>query len=80
MPVPTYDRFIEPILRYLAEHSDGAAARDVHEAAAAALGLSDADKQELLPSGVQPVYKNRAGWAHDRLKRAGLSDSLRRGF
>ena len=80
MPVPTYDRFIEPILRYLAEHLDGAAARDVHEAAAAALGLSDADKQELLPSGVQPVYKNRAGWAHDRLKRAGLSDSIRRGF
>lgn len=80
MPVPTYDRFIEPILRYLAEHSDGAAARDVYEAAAAALGLSDADKQELLPSGVQSVYKNRAGWAHDRLKRAGFSDSLRRGF
>jgi len=80
MPVPTYDRFIEPILRYLAEHSDGAAARDVHDAAAASLGLTDADKQQLLPSGVQPVYKNRAGWAHDRLKRAGLSDSVRRGF
>jgi restriction system protein len=80
MPVPTYDKFIEPILRFLAEQPDGAAARDVHEAAAAALGLTDADKQDLLPSGVQPVYKNRAGWAHDRLKRAGLSDSLRRGF
>ena len=80
MPVPTYDKFIEPILRYLAQHSEGAAARDVHEAAAVALGLSDADKQQLLPSGRQPVYKNRAGWAHDRLKRAGLSDSVRRGF
>jgi restriction system protein len=78
--VPTYDRFIEPILRYLTKHPDGAAARDAHEAAATALGLSQADKQELLPSGVQPVYKNRAGWAHDRLKRAGLSESLRRGF
>ena len=80
MPVPTYDTFIEPILRYLAAHPEGAAARDVHEAAASALGLNDTDKQELLPSGVQPVYKNRAGWAHDRLKRAGLSESLRRGF
>jgi restriction system protein len=80
VPVPTYDTFIEPILRYLAEHPDGAAARDAHEAAATALGLNHADKQELLPSGVQPIYKNRAGWAHDRLKRAGLSDSLRRGF
>lgn len=77
MPVPTYDRFIEPILRYLASHPDGAAAKDVHDAAAAVLNISDAERQELLPSGVQPVYKNRAGWAHDRLKRAGLSSSPR---
>jgi restriction system protein len=80
MPVPTYDRFIEPILRYLAGHPDGAAARDVHDAAATALGLSETDRAELLPSGVQHVFKNRAGWAHDRLKRAGLSTSRRRGY
>lgn len=80
MPVPTYDKFIEPILRYLASCPDGAAARDVHEAAGHVLLLSDDDRQELLPSGMQPIYKNRAGWAHDRLKRAGLSSSPRRGF
>ena len=80
MPVPTYDQFIEPVLRYLSAHPDGALARDVHDAAADALQLSDADRAELLPSGVQAVYKNRAGWAHDRLKRAGYSTSLRRGY
>jgi restriction system protein len=80
MAVPTYDRFIEPILRYLVAHPEGALARDVHEAAAASFGLTDADRAELLPSGVQTVYKNRAGWAHDRLKRRGYSTSLRRGF
>jgi restriction system protein len=80
MPVPTYDRFIEPILLHLAGHPDGVPARDVHEAAASALGLSEPDRDELLPSGVQRVYKNRAGWAHDRLKRAGYSASPRRGF
>lgn len=80
MAVPTYDKFIDPILRFLAAHLQDAAARDTHEAAALALGISDADKQELLPSGAQPIYKNRAGWAHDRLKRAGLSKSPRRGF
>jgi TonB family protein len=79
MPVPTYERFIEPVMRYLAEHPEGAPARDVQDAAAEALHLSDADRAELLPSGVQRVYKNRAGRAHDRLKRAGLSLSLRRG-
>src|SRR6266446_6327372 len=80
MPVPPYDQFIEPILRFLAMRSDGAVAREAHDAAAAALGLSDSDKQELLPTGSQRVYKNRAGWAHDRLKRAGLSASTRWGF
>lgn len=80
MPIPTYDKFIEPVLRYLALHSQGARARDAHEAAADTLGVSEQEKLELLPSGVQPVYKNRAGWAHDRLKRAGLSSSPQRGF
>lgn len=80
MPVPTYDKFIEPLLRFLATQPDGALARVAHEQAAAMLGLSDEDKQELLPSGTQPIYKNRAGWAHDRLKRAGLSSSPRRGY
>ena len=80
MPVPTYDKFIEPILRYLASRPQGAVARDAHEAAASTLHLTDQDRQELLPSGTQPVYKNRAGWAHDRLKRAGLSSSPRRGY
>lgn len=80
MPIPTYDKFIEPIMRFLASHPEGVPARDAHEAAAGALELTEAQRAERLPSGIQPVYKNRAGWAHDRLKRAGLSASPRRGF
>lgn len=79
MPVPTYDQFIEPVLRYLAAHPEGVPARAAHDAAAAALGLTAADRAELLPSGGQAVYKNRAGWAHDRLKRSGYSSSPKRG-
>lgn len=80
MPVPSYDKFIEPLLRLLARHPNGLVAKLAHEQAADALGLTESDKQELLPSGTQPAYKNRAGWAHDRLKRAGLSSSPRRGY
>lgn len=80
MPIPTYDQFIEPILRFLANHPDGIRARDAHEAAAEILQLNQEQLSEVLPSGKQLVYKNRAGWAHDRLKRAGLSSSPRRGF
>lgn len=79
-PIPTYDRFIEPLLRLLASRPEGVPAREAHEAAADALGLDAAARQQLLSSGAQLVYKNRAGWAHDRLKRAGLSDSPRRGW
>lgn len=80
MTVPTYDQFIEPILRFLAKNPDGVPAKLAHEAAASALGLTDEDRLQLLTSGTQLVYKNRAGWAHDRLKRAGLSSSPKRGF
>jgi restriction system protein len=75
--IPTYDRFIEPLLRLLASRPEGLTAREAHEAAADALGLDAVARQQLLSSG-QLIYKNRAGWAHDRLKRAGLSDSPRR--
>jgi len=80
MTVPTYDHFIEPLLRYLAVHADGATVADVYEALAGAMMLTADDRAELLPSGAQAVFKNRIGWAHDRLKRAGLSASPRRGF
>lgn len=80
MTIPTYDKFIEPILRYLAKHPNGVLAKDAHLAAANILGLSEAERTELLPSGNQAIFKNRAGWAHDRLKRAGYSTSPKRGF
>lgn len=80
MAVPTYDQFIEPLLRFLVANPEGVPAKLAHEETANALGLTDEDRQQLLPSGSQLIYKNRAGWAHDRLKRAGLSCSPRRGF
>lgn len=80
MPIPTYDKFIDPVLRYLAKNPNGALAREVYEAAADTLGITDSERQELLPSRAQAIYKNRAGWAYDRLKRAGFAQSKRRGY
>ena len=75
--LPTYDQFIEPILRVLQQYPEGLRAAEVHDAAADYLQLTQEQRSELLSSG-QAVYKNRCGWAHDRLKRAGLSFSPRR--
>ena len=80
MPVPTYDEFIRPLLRYLAAHVNGAPIAEVQEALADELKMSSEERAQMLPSGVQAVYKNRIGWAHDRLKRAGFSTSPRRGI
>ena len=80
MAIPTYDAFIDPLLRVLARHPDGIRAQEAQEIIAQIVGLTEDEKAELLPSGRQPVYKNRIGWAHDRLKRAGYSSSPRRAW
>ncbi len=78
MAIPTYDELIEPLLRFLAEQREPIATRQVYEDLATRAGLTEAERAELLPSRQQPVYQNRIGWAHDRLKRAELSTSPRR--
>jgi restriction system protein len=80
MPIPTFDAFIGPLLRVLSTHPEGLSARDAQEAVADLTGVSAAERLVLLPSGAQAVFRNRIGWAHDRLKRAGYSRSVRRGY
>lgn len=80
MAIPNYVRFIDPLLRVLVARPEGGTPAEAYEAAASAVGLSADDKAQLLPSGKQAVYKNRIGWANDRLKRAGCAVSPRRGL
>ena len=80
MTIASFDKFIEPLLRLLAEHPNGLATAEAQRLLAAQFDIGPDQKRELLPSGTYPVYKSRIGWAHDRLKRDGLSTSLRRGF
>lgn len=80
MGIPPYIMFIEPLLKVLSQHRDGLKVKEAYRLVGEMVGLSDQDKEQLVPSGQQAVYKNRIGWAHDRLKRAGFSTSPRRGF
>ena len=50
MSVPTFDQFIEPILRHLAAHPSGVPARETHEAAADRLGLTAQQREEMIPT------------------------------
>lgn len=79
MTVPDYQQFFLPILKCLADGEEHSI-REIYEQVSEMFGLTDEDKAELVPSGVQQVYKNRIGWGKTYLKKAGLLTSPRRGI
>ncbi len=54
--------------------------RGAIEQLAAQFDLTPEERRELLPSGQQPRFDNRANWARSYLKQAGLLESPRRGY
>ena len=42
--------------------------------------LTEEEKRELLPSGKQPTFDNRVGWARTYLTKAGLLETPKRGY
>jgi len=80
MAVPSFDRFVEPLLRLLAASPSGIRVTEAYDKLAQQLKLTDDERAALLPSGNQPVYENRIGWARDRLRRAEYMTSPSRGL
>ncbi len=78
MPIPDYQRLMLPLLQVAGDGQEHAV-RDVIERLATDFHLSDAERNELLPSGQQPIFDNRVHWARTYLKQAGLLESPRRG-
>ncbi|MEX0754142.1 MAG: restriction endonuclease [Actinomycetota bacterium] len=78
MPIPDYQSIMLPLLRSTddgREHNVG----DLVDALAVHFAVTREEERELLPSGKQPVFANRIGWARTYLKKAGLLESPRRG-
>lgn len=75
--IPTWEEFIAPSLRVL---SDGRIhrTRDICQAASDQLGITDEQREELVPSG-QRRYLNRANWALSYLSRSGATEKPMRG-
>jgi CBS domain-containing protein len=80
MAIPNYEGFFEPLLRLLHERPEGVRTAEAYAELAKRASLTEPEREQLLPSGVQPVYENRISWAHYHLKRFGLSSSPRRGL
>lgn len=77
MAIPDYQALMLPVLRLAAT----GVTRVPNAAAAIAdqLGLSEAEREEMLPSGRQRVLHNRIHWAKFYMAKAGLIDSPARG-
>ena len=68
-----------PVLKLAADGQEHKFSQAVEELADV-FNLSQKERNELLPSGSQAVFNNRAGWARSYLKQAGLLASPKRGF
>ncbi len=73
MPVPEFNEIKAPAIQFFA---DGKLHRlaEVFETLAKHFNLTEAEQNELLPSGTQRRWHNRANWACYDLFRAGLLD------
>ena len=78
MAIPDYQSIMLPLLK-LASDKEEHSMQEAIECLASFFKVSEAELQELLPSGQQKILDNRVGWARTYLKKAGLLDSPKRG-
>jgi restriction system protein len=77
--IPDFQTVMLPLLVHLSdgkEHSN----QETLNSLADHFKLTEQERAELLPSGLQAVFTNRIAWAKSHLKAAGLIESPRRGY
>lgn len=78
MAIPDFQSCMLPLLRCIQDGNEWAM-RDVTARLTEEFKLTDAEQQEMLPSGNARLIVNRVGWARSYLKEAGLIVAVRRG-
>ena len=79
MAIPDYQSVMLPLLKVAADGADHHIRAAINQLAEQ-FGLTEEERKELLPSGVDGVFDNRVGWARTYLKKAGLIEYPKRGF
>ena len=75
--IPKYEEIMLPFLKCLVDGEEHSLS-ETHDVLAKEFILTDEELKELLPSGQQPIFRNRLGWARTYLKKAGLLTSPKR--
>ena len=79
MTIPKYEEIMLPLIK-LASDNEEHHVREAYDNLAKRFNLSEKEKKELLPSGLQSIFENRFGWAKTYLVKAGLLESKKRGY
>ena len=77
MTIPDYQSIMLPVLQFIADGKEHTL-REIINGLADVFKLDDEECKELLPSGKQPVFDNRVGWATTYLKKAGVVETPKR--
>ncbi len=78
MKIPKYDEITLPFLRILADKNEHSL-REIIDSLANDFKLTEEEISLLLPSGQQPIFDNRVGWARTYMKKASLLEATKRG-
>jgi restriction system protein len=79
MAIPDFQTIMLPLLKFAGDKKEHST-RETIDALAEEFGLTEEEKEKLLPSGKQAVFPNRVGWAKTYLTKAGLLKSTRHSY
>lgn len=77
MPIPNFQSVMLPLMKFSCDEKEHNLPELV-EHLAKVFNLSEDEQNELLPSGKEPIFRNRIAWAKAHLLKAGLLSSPRR--
>lgn len=78
-PIPDFQTIMLPFLHGMSDGEERSI-NEIVENLAIKFGLSEQELSELLPSGRQPVFYNRVGWARTYLVKSCLLEMTRRSY
>ncbi len=62
MTIPDFQTIMLPLLKYIGDNQEHSLRKTI-EYLADSFTLTDEERRQLLPSGQQPTFDNRVGWA-----------------
>jgi restriction system protein len=78
MAIPDYQSFMLPVLLSVQDGNEHPV-QEIYNQIASSFNLTEGERNQKLPSGVQSTFDNRVGWAKTYLKKAGLVSTPSRG-